>query len=84
MTQVNGKDYTYDKNGNLIDDGKRTYTYDAENRLTAVKEGAKTLASYTYRADGMRKSMTTDSGTLVSTMMRITMSPMRQTRMVRS
>ncbi|SFS76370.1 DNRLRE domain-containing protein [Marininema halotolerans] len=65
MTQVNGKDYTYDKNGNLIDDGKRTYTYDAENRLTAVKEGAKTLASYTYRADGMRKSMTTDSGTLV-------------------
>ncbi|QKI81212.1 RHS repeat-associated core domain-containing protein [Kroppenstedtia eburnea] len=64
LAKVNGQAYSYDKNGNLTHDGKRTYVYDAENRLTAVKEGEKTLASFTYRADGMRKTMTTGSQTL--------------------
>ncbi|QKI81650.1 DNRLRE domain-containing protein [Kroppenstedtia eburnea] len=64
LTQVDGQAHTFDKNGNLTHDGKRTYVYDAENRLTAVKEGDKTLASFTYRADGMRKTMTTSTGTI--------------------
>ncbi|SEN57362.1 RHS repeat-associated core domain-containing protein [Lihuaxuella thermophila] len=39
--------------------------YDAENRLTAVKDSSgATIASFTYRADGMRKTMTTSSGTI--------------------
>ncbi|QKG85334.1 hypothetical protein GXN76_13190 [Kroppenstedtia pulmonis] len=61
---MDGTPYTHDKNGNLTGDGKRIYTYDAENRLTAVKEGDKTLASFTYRADGMRKTMTTGTKTI--------------------
>ncbi|EGK08454.1 cell wall-associated protein [Desmospora sp. 8437] len=64
LTQVDGQAHTFDKNGNLTHDGKRTFIYDAENRLTAVKEGDKTLASFTYRADGMRKTMTTGSTTI--------------------
>ena len=28
------KNQTYDDNGNLTNDGERTYVYDAENRLT--------------------------------------------------
>ncbi|PTM59264.1 DNRLRE domain-containing protein [Desmospora activa] len=64
LTKVDGQAYSYDKNGNLTSDGKRTYVYDAENRLTTVKEGDKTLASYTYQADGMRKTMTTGSTTI--------------------
>ncbi len=60
LTSVNGTTYSYDDNGNLLSDGNRTYTYDAENRLTAVKDKAgATIASYTYRADGMRQTMTT-------------------------
>jgi RHS repeat-associated protein len=61
---VDGTGYTYDENGNLTDDGTRTYVYDAETRLLEVKEGGNTLASFTYRADGMRKTMTTAEGTL--------------------
>ncbi|GGA58434.1 hypothetical protein GCM10007416_34570 [Kroppenstedtia guangzhouensis] len=64
LTQVDGQAHTFDKNGNLTHDGKRAFVYDAENRLTAVKEGDKTLASFTYRADGMRKTMTTGSQTI--------------------
>ncbi len=65
LTAVNGTSYTYDANGNLTNDGNRTYVYDAENRLIAVKDSdGNTIASFTYRADGMRKTMTTPSGTI--------------------
>ncbi|MBH8608578.1 hypothetical protein I8U17_13260, partial [Thermoactinomyces sp. CICC 10521] len=65
LTSVNGTNYTYDANGNLTSDGNKTYVYDAANRLTAVKDSnGNTIASFTYRADGMRKTMTTASGTI--------------------
>ena len=38
----------YDQAGNVINDGVHTYTYDAENNLTAVDGGA--TASYVYDA----------------------------------
>jgi RHS repeat-associated protein len=66
LTTVNGVSYQHDENGNRIDDGSHSYTYDAENRLLSVqdKKSGETLASFTYRADGMRKTMTTASGTI--------------------
>ncbi|UWE05062.1 DNRLRE domain-containing protein [Laceyella sacchari] len=65
ISTINGVDYTYDKNGNLVNDGRRIYVYDAENRLTTVKDsGGNTIASFTYRADGMRNTMTTSAGTI--------------------
>ncbi|MBC7367997.1 MAG: RHS repeat protein [Undibacterium sp.] len=36
-TQVAGASLTYDANGNLTNDGKQTYRYDAQNRLLAVE-----------------------------------------------
>jgi len=33
---VDGVTYTWDNNGNLLDDGVNTYTYDHANRLTGV------------------------------------------------
>ena len=52
------KSFTYDLNGNMTSDGTRTYEWDAENRLVAAKEGGATVASYTYRNDGIRTSKT--------------------------
>jgi RHS repeat-associated protein len=50
--------YSYDFNGNLTSDGTRTFEWDAENRLTAVKQGATTLASFAYDAWGRRVQKT--------------------------
>jgi RHS repeat-associated protein len=48
--------FTYDKNGNLLNDGIRIYQYDALNRLVQVSkvaEGNPVLATYAY--DGMNR-----------------------------
>jgi RHS repeat-associated protein len=50
--------FSYDANGNLTSDGPRTYEWDAENRLLAVKDGQSTLASFTYDAEGRRSTKT--------------------------
>ena len=44
---------TYDFNGNLTGDGARTFTWDAENRLTSVTAGGHTSA-WTYNGAGQR------------------------------
>ena len=56
------KSFTH-ANGNLTTHGTRTHEWDAANRLTAVKEGPTTLASFTYDASGRRASKTTAAGT---------------------
>ncbi len=50
LTSVGGTTYTWDDNGNLLDDGASTYTYDAANRLTQVVQGGTT---YTYDYSGL-------------------------------
>jgi RHS repeat-associated protein len=52
------KSFTYDLNGNLTGDGTKTYEWDAANRLTAVKQGGSTLASFTYDGNGRRATKT--------------------------
>ena len=55
--------YTYDKNGNLIKETSpaclnksdaKTYSYDNENRLTAIKENGSLLMAALYDGDGER------------------------------
>lgn len=53
LTQVDGQTYTWDNNGNLLNDGSRTFTYDSADRLTAVTQGA-TTTQFTYNGDGDR------------------------------
>ena len=55
-SDVNGTNYSYDKNGNLIDDGTNLYTYDAYNRLIKVakKTNPSQAAYYSYDATGRR------------------------------
>jgi len=55
LLAVNGArnvEYSYDANGNLVDDGDHVYTYSARNRLVAVDGG--NTAAYRYNALGQR------------------------------
>lgn len=57
--------FAYDANGNTISDGTKTYEWDAENRLIAVKHGATPLASFTYDGNG-RRATKAAGGTTIS------------------
>lgn len=56
ITSLNGVPYTYDANGNLLDDGIRTYGWDAENRLITVTVKASGKQS-TFRYDGLGRRL---------------------------
>jgi RHS repeat-associated protein len=53
-------------NGNIVDDGIRTYAYDAFNRLTTVtnKSSSQTIGQYTYDAQGRRIQKIVSNGGL--------------------
>jgi len=55
---------SYDGNGNLTSDGTFTFGYDAENRLISAS-GAGNTASYTFDAQGRRKTKTVNGTTTV-------------------
>jgi RHS repeat-associated protein len=62
--------FTYDQNGNLTADGKRSFEYDAENQLTNVFEATKWKSEFRY--DGqmrlrVRREFTWGSGAWVQT-----------------
>ena len=64
--------FTYDNNGNPtlenIAGNPQSYTYDKENRLTKVVWAGDTATStYTYAADGLRRSKQ-ETGTALTTM----------------
>ena len=51
-TKVAGAVFAYDANGNLVDDGKQTYSYDAQNRLISVGPSvSSTPSAENVRAD---------------------------------
>lgn len=47
-----------DANGNLLRQGGNTFTYDPENRLTAVLRGGERVGAYTYNARHLRSTST--------------------------
>lgn len=50
----NNQSYSYDANGNLLDDGRFTYTWDAENRLlSATNKTTGAVSAFTY--DGLSR-----------------------------
>ena len=57
LTSVNGVQYSWDANGNLLDDGVNTYTYDHANRLMGVTDGTDTY-SFAYNGLGDRLQQT--------------------------
>jgi RHS repeat-associated protein len=56
ITTIDAVSVVHDDNGNLIDDGARSYAYDVENRLVQVTRNADSaiLGQYAYDAFGRR------------------------------
>jgi RHS repeat-associated protein len=61
IATAGGTAYKYDANGNLLQDGTRTYSWDAENRLIGIA-GAGYSSSFAYDGFGRRIAITTTSG----------------------
>jgi RHS repeat-associated protein len=59
LIEVDGVAYTWDANGNLLDDGVSAYTYDYANRLTGLTQGDDTYA-FAYNGLGDRLQQTTN------------------------
>lgn len=64
-TSVDGVAYTWDNNGNLLNDGVNTYVYDSANRLTALSH-QQSASSYQYNGLGDRLSQSVNGLTLVN------------------
>lgn len=60
-----GQAANYDSNGNLLSDGLRSYSWDAENRPTSISSpsGAFATESYRYNADGARVRVSSSAET---------------------
>jgi RHS repeat-associated protein len=57
LSSITGTDnisYTYDDNGNITGMGTKTLSYNEDNRLSSVAQGANTLGEYTYNGLGQR------------------------------
>jgi RHS repeat-associated protein len=60
---VNGVTYTWDRNGNLLNDGMNTYVYDRANRLISVSNGQSPAVNYAYNGLNDRVRQTTNGVT---------------------
>jgi RHS repeat-associated protein len=67
LVDVNGVEYTWDDNGNLLNDGVNTYDYDSANRL-ATLTGPSVTVQYSYNGLGDRLQETVNGDTTTFTM----------------
>ncbi len=67
LTHVGGAPTTLDANGNLLNDGNRSYAYDDLDRLIQVTQGI-TSTQYGYTGDGDRLWQKTDGVTTTFTL----------------
>ena len=54
LIAVDGVSYQYDSNGNLLNRGSQSWTYNARNRMASYSESGQLIASYQYNAIGER------------------------------
>jgi RHS repeat-associated protein len=60
ITQVSGQAYSYDANGNLLFDGDRTYSWDAENRLVGITYASQPGKQTKFSYDGISRRIEGD------------------------
>jgi len=68
VQSVNGVTYTFNANGNLLNDGVNTYAYDTANRLKTMNSGQPSATSYQYNGLGDRLRQTVNGNTTTFTM----------------
>lgn len=59
--------YVYDKNGNVLDDGLRAYTWDAENRLLSITSKSNASLETVFKYDGFGRRTVIDNGANAAT-----------------
>ncbi len=59
-----GKSYTYDCNGNMLSDGERTLTWDADNKPVAITRTGVGTTTFAYSGDGARVKKAGPAGTI--------------------
>ncbi|WP_369979305.1 RHS repeat-associated core domain-containing protein [Xanthomonas bundabergensis] len=62
QTKANNVALSYDDNGNLLNDGSRSYVWDDRDRLIRIEQGGTAIASFSYDALG-RRTAKTENGT---------------------
>jgi RHS repeat-associated protein len=67
MTSAGGVAYTWDSNGNLLNDSVNAYTYNHADKLTMV-DGQSSIVSFTYNGLGDRLSESIDGLTIIFTL----------------
>ncbi|MEW6085690.1 MAG: RHS repeat-associated core domain-containing protein [Chloroflexota bacterium] len=67
LTSVDSIAYTWDNNGNLLNDGVNTYTYDSANRLKTIVNQQSTIVNL-YNGFGDRLQETVNGNTTTFTM----------------
>ena len=55
LVKIDAANLTYDDNGNLLNDGAYTYSYDEENRLTSVTRNAGSVVVGQYQYDALSR-----------------------------
>jgi len=60
-TSVSGQALTWDANGNLLSDGTRTYSWDAENRLIGISYPGQPGKATAFSYDGLGRRITISS-----------------------
>jgi RHS repeat-associated protein len=58
--------YQYDAAGNIVDDGRRQYTYDSNNRIASTAVGGVPVGEYVYDSNEQRVIKTKAEGKIIS------------------
>ncbi|KAA3445852.1 peptidase C39 [Mesorhizobium sp. SARCC-RB16n] len=69
LTNLSGQALSYDANGNLLSDGQRNYSWDAENRLVGISYPGRpdNFTAFAYDGLNRRTRITTGGGATVAT-----------------
>jgi RHS repeat-associated protein len=62
ITSFAGRSFVYDANGNLTDDGQRTYKWDAENRLIEIASKTTPAQASSFVYDGFSRRVASFAG----------------------